>query len=286
MGYKGKREEAKPLILPNLNVERNSEDAFMTDLVAASNELRSSLLLSAKLLPRLKIEPNHMGILIGLMVRLYKLYDTYLYLICDHRLEIALLLGRSVCETAIDLAYLCKNLKAEEFNKFIKVSLATSKKIYDEIENDKSTNSGNRFIQQRIQTSILEDFDEARFKLEEVNYSDLKGFGTIAVRARGCNMEREYLFVFKNLSRLTHASWSEFVKYHLAKSRNLWYANHNYSIPRPQSLDGIAILVTEATENYVNTVVHGFELSDRLKKIREWFLAIAIKHEQFMSMQQ
>lgn len=285
MEYKGNREEAQPLKLPLLDAKRENDDAFMSDLILVANKVRETLLICAHVQPQLQIAPLHIAILMGLMVRLYKLYDSVIFLICDHRLEIALLIGRSVCDTAIDLTFLCNKLSNKEFTNFLKSSLATGRRIFDEVESDKKDGRGHPFIQSRIQTSILEDFNEAGYTLEDVKYSDRNLFGTAASRASENDLNRLYLFIYKNLSRIIHGSWSELNKYHLMKSNGLWYPNPKYSIPKPSIIDGTSVMVLEATEKYVSTVAPGFELTERLEKLRKWFLDMAHKHEQFMSQQ-
>jgi len=286
MQYDGVKLDARPLELPDLDVERDSVDAFMVDLVKASNELKWTLCTCASLVPQLDLDQAKLAVLIGLMVRLYKLYDSYVYLICDHRTEVALILARSACDTAIDLTFLCKKKgDKDEFTKFVKASLATDKKIYDEVALDKKNKTGHPFIQSRIQDSVMETFRAADLKLKDVRHSDWRIFGTTADRANSTGLERIYLFIYKNLSRLTHGGWSELIKYHLKSSRGLWYPHHEYNVPRPQSLDGISIMVIDAATEYVNTVAPGFEMSGRLEATRKWFFAMAQRHEQFMSEQ-
>lgn len=281
---KYKNIELKPLNLVSLDRERKDDDDFTIDFVETANELRESLMVSSMLQPQININKLHLAVLMGLMVRLYKLYDTYVFLIVEKRQEMALILGRSACETIIDLSFLCSKLNEEEFDKFIKSSLATGRKIFDEVEEDKRKGYGDPNIQSRIQSSIENDFKEAGYAIEDVKSSDLKCFGDVYSRAndKDCNLGREYIFIFKNLSRVTHGNWSELIKYHLRKKDNLFYPNHVYDTVSPQSLDGISIMIARAAEKYVSTVASGYELSHRLKKIRDWFEEMAKRHEKFL----
>jgi len=283
MKYKTKKVFSKPLQLPLIEKSRNNDDDFMIDLVEAANELRESLLLCSTLSAQIDISQIYQAVLMGLVVRLYKLYDTYVLLINENRLEIALLLGRSACDSAIDLTYLCDKLDDNKLNKFIKASLATGRIIYDEIEEDKRKGNGNTFIQERIQYSILNSFKDTGFSMEEVLPKDKYCFGTVASRAEKCNLKRTYDFVYRNLSRVTHGNWSEFERYHLKKKDNLYYPNCNYCRSKPQSIDGISILICKAILKYTNTIAPGSELSNRLPIICDWFLSMALKHEQFLS---
>jgi hypothetical protein len=281
--YEGERVEAKPLTLPPLDSDRKADDDFMRDLVVAANELRQATCTAAHIVPEIDLEPVHFAVLMGLMVRLHKLYDSFVSLICDHRLEIALIVGRSACDTAVDIRYLCRTMDPVEFGKFIKSSLGTSKKLYDAVDEDRSQRRGNPAIQDRIQDSIREDYSLSGYSMDEVKYADTWGFGKTESRAKACGMTREYLFVYKNLSRVTHGSWSELLSYHLLRSKGLWYPNMKYAVPKASALDGTSLLITDATAVYVGAIAPKCEAVDRLDRIREWFLAMAYKHETFLS---
>jgi len=205
------------------------------------------------------------------------------WLICNKRPEVSLIIGRSACDTAIDIKYLCQKKDDVEFGKFIKSSLGTSKNIYDEIEKDRSEERGDPRIQDRIQSSIKEDFATAGFSLDEVKPSDTWGFGKTKDRAKACGMERDYLFIYSNLSRFTHGAWSELIKFHIEESDDLWYPSLEYGVPRPQLIDGASILIVDATGAYLQAVAPKSEVVHRLDRMRDWFLTMAYKHEAFLS---
>ncbi len=254
----------------------------MEDVICAANELLRSFSTSARLLPQIVMEPIHFAVLMGLMVQLYKIYDTYILLIRNNRTEIALLLARSACDTAIDLSYLCFKPDKKKFDEFLRSSLAADRRVYNEVGKNKGTGYGNPYIQARIEGSIKSAFDAAGYKLEEVKPSDWKSWGKVKERAAACGMEREYIFVYGNLSRLTHGSWSGLTTYNLRQKEGYWYPNIDYAKPAAQSLEGISILVANAAQRYVSALAPNTEISQRLQVIHRWFLDMARKHEEYI----
>ncbi len=281
MGYKSIREEAKPLRLPPLNRVRQDESAFMTDLICAANELSSSISLCTRLEQHTELKPLHLAVLRGLMVRMYKLYDTYLLLVRSQRNEMALLLGRSACDTAIDIAYLCTRPDNAEFNDFLTSSLATDKAIYNELAKDRRAGHASHGAQAHIEASILNAFEMAGYKLDEVKPSDWMKWKKASERATVCNMEREYIFIYKNLSRLTHGSWQELVSFHLMHKQGEWFPKTAYAKPHPASVSGMSILVADAARKYIDVIAIDTEIGFRLKVLYEWFLSIARIQDEF-----
>ena len=283
MKYDAKMVELHPLKLPPLDSVRKEDDDFMVDLIEASNELRECLLVTSNIVPSIELSPITGAVFFGLMVRLFKLYDTYVFLINEKRSEMALIMGRSACETAIDLAYLMKDLDNNKIDEFVRSSLANSRKFYDEIEIDKGRGTGNPIIQNRIQSSILEAFSAAGYKIEDIKAKDWRLLKSVADRAEDCELSRIYIFMYKNLSRITHGNWSELLLYHLSQKNGLYYPNNAYNYPRPQSLDGISILVADSAKIYADQIAPKSEVCERLKTISDWFRAMAFKHEGFMA---
>lgn len=60
----------------------------------------------------------------GHMVRLYKLYDTFLMLVASGRSEIAYMFWRLIAETGIHLRFLIKRGTESVFDSYLRASLA------------------------------------------------------------------------------------------------------------------------------------------------------------------
>lgn len=281
--YEGEAMGLPPLILPELTRDRKTNDDYMVDLVSASNELRKLTLIAGCAVPVKEIEARHAAILIGLMVRLHKLYDSYVQLICDKKSEIAMILGRAMGETVINLSYLISENDANVYRDYLIDSMRTGKQVFDAVEQDKLAGVGQPFIQKRIQSDITEQFESVGISMTDPDLSGKSKWGTMEFRAKSCGMDRTYLFIFKNLSRVVHGGWFELDKYHLQKDGALWFPNHKYNYPRPQLLDGSGTMVAEATYTYLEFMVPNVELLTRIQTIRAWLLSMCQRHEEFLS---
>ena len=281
MNKKGVHINIKPLTFPDIHKMRKSDEDFMEDLVEVANDLRKTLLMLTSIIPDKTIVSTHFAVLLGLMVRIYKLYDSFIFLICEKRMEIALLLVRSLCDSAIDVTYLCENMSDEEFQKFIKSSLVTGKIILEEIEKDKSNGVGDPNMQKRIKESILSDFSISNITPEEVSHSDKNLFGNTYNRAKKCGLEKTYNFIFRNLSRSIHGNWSELLHSHLKNENDIWMPSHEYKYPKPAIIDGSSVMVVRASQKFVKIITHNSEMYDRLNQFHDWFMEMANENERF-----
>jgi len=274
--------DPRPLILPPLDRSRKSDNDFWDDLVTVGNELRTTIAECATLVPVAKIEPVNLAVLMGLMVRLHKLFDTFLLLICEHRMDMAMILARCAYDTSIDILYFCHTKDQSKTAEFIDTTLATSKRIYEDVERDEKAGKGDPLLRERIKSSVEDDFREAGRKLGDVQSTNWRRKETVFDRAKAVGLEGMHTFLFRNLSRPVHGSWSELVKYHLWKDGKSWRPNFNYAVPRPQIMSSFPILLAMAAMVYAEDVAKSQPMADRLQKIIDWFQSMSDRHETFL----
>ena len=93
--------------------EFKTEDEFLSLFVEISKEigiiiilLSSSYKTDTNNLPR-KLSRNE-AIIIGLLVRIAKLYNSFMQQVCENHSDIAMILSRCIFETSVNLKYLVK----------------------------------------------------------------------------------------------------------------------------------------------------------------------------------
>lgn len=229
-----------------------------------------------------QLEAVNLAVLMGLMVRMTKLFDTYLMLLCEHRMDMALILARCSYDTAIDLLYLCQKMDKSQIGEFIDTSLATSKAIYEFMENDDRTGSGDPVTRKRIRNSIEDDFREAGRTLASIQSKGWQRKVSTLDRAKSVGLERMHVLLFRNLSRPVHGSWSELVKYHLTKDGEFWRPNLEHPIPSPQMMSSSPIVIARAASSYADKVANDKLMPSRLLTIEEWFKSMSYRHEEFL----
>lgn len=274
--------ELRSLTLPPIDRVRESDNDFLQDLVNAGNELCYTLAVCAAQVLTPKLEPRHQAVLMGVMSRLYKLYDTFQMLTCEQRMEMSMIIGRSTTDTAIDVIYLSGRREAELLDEFIRTSLATDKEIYELMLNDEADGRGDPIIRDRIKSSIESVFNDAGMTLDEIDSRKWKRKHSTRKRSKLCGIENLYLLIYKNLSRVTHSSWSEIVKYHLERDGLSWSPNLNHAIPSPQLVGSPPILVAKAGIEYTESLTENTTLIGRFRELIDWFVAMAHKHEAFL----
>lgn len=273
--------ELPKIELPRLEVERQSNDDFMRDLIEASNIVGQYLFFSAAIVPTQPLEQTEIAILIGHMVRLSKLYDSMILLIVKKRAETAMILARSLTETVINLRYLLQHGSPDLYQKYIKASLVYEKKYWDEIE--KCEEKLPAHIVQKVQSSIQKTFDQAGFKLEDVNWKD-RHWGNEYIKAQQVDLIDLYEFGFRTASHFVHGTWHDLEFHHLKKNQSGYYQpNLDYTSPTPQIVDGSTIECLIVTGEYVSHMVgdSGIELDNGLQKLFNWFREMIKLYEEF-----
>lgn len=274
--------ELRSLTLAPIDRVRESDNDFLQDLVNAGNELCYTLAVCAAQVLSPKLEPRHQAVLMGVMSRLYKLYDTFQMLTCEQRMEMSMIIGRSTTDTAIDVIYFSGRREAELLDEFIRTSLATDKEIYELMLNDEADGRGDPIIRDRIKSSIESVFNDAGMTLDEIDSRKWKRKHSTRKRSELCGIENLYLLIYKNLSRVTHSSWSEIVKYHLEMDGLSWSPNLNHAVPSPQLVGSLPILVAKAGIEYTESLTENTTLIGRFRELIDWFVAMAHKHEAFL----
>lgn len=77
--------ELPKLELPSIDKGRKTNDNFMTDLVKVANDVNKAIILVSGIVPQKPIDADKFDILRGHLVRMFKLYDSFLFLIVNKR---------------------------------------------------------------------------------------------------------------------------------------------------------------------------------------------------------
>lgn len=273
-----------PLTLPELDRLRSSDDDFLRDLVDASNMVRKYLAMVASVIPDCSVDSARYQVLAGHAVRLYKLYDTVLFLLVENRAEMAMILLRSLTETAINFSYLLNNDGPELIRAFHKASLAYEKKLWDEIEQRRQTPP--LPIEQRMQESVERTIARAGFKLEDIAWKDRNWGGDVYQKARNTDLVGIYEFAFRLMSHNVHGTWHDLEFHHLEQKGTRYHPCISYTDAQPQLIEGASIVCLGLMRHYVQVVALGqsIDVTARLQELEAWFREMSKLHEQFVAM--
>jgi len=274
--------------LPNVERIRTSEKDFIDDLIEASNTTRVIIVICANLIPDPSIKKIHQGILTGHMVRIYKLYDTFVFLLSQNRMEVAIIFIRLIVDTIFNFFYLIKKKNDKLFEKFVKSSLAYDKKLYDEI--NKKKHQPLLPIEERMLKSIENTINQNGYNIADINFEKDKnwhGYNIFALATK-LNLLPLYEYVFRTTSGSIHGNWYEMETYHLEETEKVYQPILEYHTPKPQIITCISILVLEVTKIYVNKIYkYDTENTNLLMKalndLEGWYKAIDELHENFIN---
>ncbi len=287
--------ELPELNLPLVNKDRKSNDDFMSDLIQVANEVNKAIIIASGIVPQKEIGSEKLDILRGHLVRLYKLYDSYIFLIVKRRTEIAFIILRTLTETVINLEYLLKHNSTEVYKKYKRASLAYENNLQETILKNVLNRGDQLPIEERMLKSIKDTF--IRSGMENIEEEELKKtkWGLkkedldISGKAKDVALELVYQSTFTSSSHFVHGSWHELDFYHLDKELDSFGGRQpqmKYGVPKPQLIEAISILVLNVLSKYLSAITedgeHSAEVKTYLGKISNWFMEMVNKHEEFI----
>jgi hypothetical protein len=166
------------------------------------------------------------GVIVGHLVRIYKLYDQLVYFVAENKGEISQLFYRPMFEAFVTMRYLLLRGN-KSIDNFIKVSFQSAMKDYEHIKRFEPTRSLTN-IEKRITQSIeaqirranLDPIVLARNKNWKLDGLTFKGLLDYLSKndpdPKEWNMT--YSFLYGSSSSFVHGSWHDIEFYHLKKS--------------------------------------------------------------------
>lgn len=278
--------ELPEINLPELNKERINEDQFMEDIINASNIVNKYLIIVAGIYPTKNLDSVYFGVIMGHMVRLFKLYDSFLYLIVGMRGEVANIILRCIVDTGITLSFLLKEDDPEVIEKYIKSSLVIEKKLWDEIHRRKGETL--LPIEKRMLDSIKATFERSGTEIDSVTAKDMKWCGSLYDKAQKTDMVSLYESIFRGGSHSVHGTWHDLEFNHIHKINESYEPIIEYTRPRPQLVESASIICLKVATEYLNKILdenNAKLVRDQLILLMQWFLGLQEAHENWIQTQ-
>ena len=273
--------ELPKIDLPNLEKQRASEEDFLADLIEASNSVRKYLILVAGLWPVRPLDRQSRAVLMGHMVRLFKLYDTLAILTVERRTEAAWIICRALVDTIINLTYLLKDPARSK--RYVRQSLAYEKKLMEEIQ--RRLQDPPLPIETRMLRSIQATFDRAGVNPAEIKAQEWRGLSSER-KARAVGLEILYEFGFRVASHNTHGTWHDLEFYQLELVDGDYRPEIRFHNPRPQILELATVGSLDAVEEYLRFIAEEKDIApvlESVRTLRDWFLQMSRRHEEIVA---
>lgn len=267
-----------------------SEDDFTGVSVKILIEVGSYICIAGNIFPiETKSWTMNQAIVGGHLVRLYKFISAMLDQTCQHRRETSFVFSRLVFECIVNLRYLIKNASEELFRSYKEYSLKHEYKLHRKIKENIEKRGGEVLnVERRMLNSIERSFHTSEINMDDIQPSQLKNWGgkNIYDKAENVGLENAYLAAFGGGSHSVHGNWQDMIEYNLAKQPNgSFLPDFEWHPPRPQILNAIALLSTEAIIEYINWVSSGNakDLEEKITNLQNRILHLDKLHEGFLS---
>jgi hypothetical protein len=267
-----------------------SEDDFTGVSVKIVIEVGSYICIAGNIFPTdTKCWSMGQAIVGGHLVRLYKFISAMLDQTCQHRRETSFVFARLAFECIVNLRYLIKNASEELFWSYRAYSLKHEYKLHKIITENIASRGGKVLeIEQRMLNSIEKSFQASGINMEEIQPFQLRNWGgkNIYEKAEDLGLEKAYLAAFGGGSHSVHGNWQDMLEYNLEKQPNgTFMPNFEWNNPRPQLLNAIALLSTEAIIEYLNWITDGNSeyFETKIVELQKRIILLDNLHENFLS---
>ena len=191
------------------------------------------------------------AIIVGLMVRLGKLYHAFLQHVEGGQEDIASIFARLIFETEVKMSYLIAN--PQSWRGYI----LTSFRFERELLQDLRTKAKSRKlipIENRIQQSIRRTLRQERITEKELiacKWQDIDGKNFRGL-LHSLGRDQEYAYGFASSSRNIHGGWLDLKRYHLKKRLYGYQPNIYFRSPYPRFAGPLTFRVLEGLLAYIS----------------------------------
>lgn len=191
------------------------------------------------------------AIIIGLMVRLGKLFHGFVQQIECGQEDIASIFARLIFETEVKISYLIKNPRS--WKSYVITSLRAEREMLEDLRAKGKTRKLIP-IEKRIQKSVRRSLKTAGTtekellafkKHREIDGKNFRGL------LEDLNREHEYIYGFASSSRHVHGGWLDLHRYHLSKKGRGFQPNIKFRLPDPRMAGPLTFRCLEAILIYI-----------------------------------
>lgn len=189
--------------------------------------------------------------IVGMMVRLGKLYHAFLQHVENGQEDIASIFTRLIYETEVKMSYLIAN--PQSWRSYILTSLRSEKEMLEDLRN-KSKSRKLIPIEVRIRKSVKKTLKQEGITEKELiscKWKDIDGKNFRSM-LQSLGRENEYVYGFGGSSRNVHGSWLDLHRYHLKKVGRGFQPNIRYRKPDPRYAGPLTYRTLEGLLAYIS----------------------------------
>jgi hypothetical protein len=236
--------------------------------------------------------PRDQAICAGLLVRISKFMIAVVQLVgtskADRR-EVILALIRSIMESAVNCAFLITKDDPAMFDRYVQVSLAPERELYDVIQANIAARGGSILpIETRMLGAIQNLATQSDMHIQQVPPKHQEWGGTVRDKLREWmpTDAAAYAGIFRIPSHAIHGTWVDLLLHHIKPEDSGYVPKAAWSIVDARLLNPVATIALSATREYLAhflpDTVDRQTILDRLSDLRERMSLVEEAHESWI----
>jgi len=229
---------------------------------------------------------RHEAVLVGHLVRLYKLISALLDQTCQHRRETSFIFARLAFECIVNAMFLIKNDRPEIVQSYIEHSMRHEKRLRDRIRANIASRGGETWpIEKRMLASIERSARDSGVDLDQIDPQKNWAGKNLFQKAEDVGLDEAYLGAFAGPSHSVHGNWQDLLEYHLETENGGFSPDFDWHQPRPQLLTTIAHLTLITLEEFFSKIIGpaGSAVAEKLPDVHERVQRLVQLHEEFLA---
>lgn len=229
---------------------------------------------------------RHEAVLVGHLVRLYKLISALLDQTCQHRRETSFIFARLAFECIVNTMFLIKNDRPDVVNSYIEYSLRHEKRLREKIRMNIAARGGDVWpVEKRMLTSIERSAKESGVDLDEINPPKNWAGKNLFEKAQDVGLDEAYLGAFAGPSHSVHGNWQDLLEYHLEGESGGFVPDFDWHLPRPQLLTTVAHLTLITLSKFFSEIIGsaGDAVTERFPDLEKRLQRLIHLHEEFLA---
>lgn len=229
---------------------------------------------------------RHEAVLIGHLVRLYKLNSALLDQTCQHRRETTFIFARLAFECIVNTIFLIRNDRSEIIQSYIEHSMRHEKRLRDRICAKITARGGEVWpIEKRMLASIEKSAKNSNVDLSRIDPPKNWAGKNLFDKARDVGLDEAYLGAFAGPSHSVHGNWQDLLEYNLEVKDDGFLPDFEWHPPRPQLLTTIAHLTVITLGEFFSEIIGpaGNSIAEKLPDLHERIQTLVQLHEDFLA---
>lgn len=229
---------------------------------------------------------RHEAVLVGHLVRLYKLISALLDQTCQHRRETSFIFARLAFECIVNLMFIIKNDRPEIVQSYVEHSLRHEKRLRDRIRANIAARGGEILpIEKRMLASIERSAKESGVNLDRIDPPKNWAGKNLFEKAQDVGLDEAYLGAFAGPSHSVHGNWQDLLEYHLEAEDGCFSSDFEWHPPRPQLLTAVAHLAVITLREFFSEIIGpaGNAVAEKLPDLHERIQRLVHLHEEFLA---